>query len=213
MRQNLNHEDPDHLLLYHNDGLVLLLLGSVGVVAIGAGRRTASAKRSASPRTRRSRQRTSTIAVSSIDADRSQRSVTVLRARAPVFAQTSMGRRPPSAFASTMARAARRRRPRPGRSCRGRRVLGRLQGRGGAAPVALVAAADVGEDVREIRPFAAAVELEMAPAGPLLRGRGDEELHLGRGADHGADVAPVEHGARPWLAKVRCDASSASRTA
>ena len=44
--------------------------------------------------------------------------------------------------------------------------------------------------------LAPAQQLEVPAPGPLLGRRGDEELHVRVRADHGADVAPVEHGAR-----------------
>ena len=69
------------------------------------------------------------------------------------------------------------------------------QRRGGARAVAFVAAEDVGEDFRFVGALATSLQLESAAAGAHLGRRGDENLHVGVGADHGADVAAVEHGA------------------
>ena len=48
--------------------------------------------------------------------------------------------------------------------------------------------------------------------GPHLRRRGDENLHVGIGADHGADVAAIEHRAGRRRREIALEASSAART-
>jgi hypothetical protein len=51
------------------------------------------------------------------------------------------------------------------------------------------------EDRRLVDRCAGRRHLGGAAARTLLRRRHDEDLHVGRGADHGPDVAAVEHGA------------------
>src|SRR5215207_10707150 len=65
----------------------------------------------------------------------------------------------------------------------GDRVVGSAQGGGAARRVALVAAADLGEDAGVIGRLAALQKLVVAPPRPLLGGRRDEQLHIGVGAD------------------------------
>ena len=81
------------------------------------------------------------------------------------------------------------------------RVVGGLQRSGGAAHVAGVSRADVREDLGLVHLFAATAQFERPAPGALLgRGR-DVELHLGLGADHRADVAPVQHRAGSFARK------------
>ena len=54
---------------------------------------------------------------------------------------------------------------------------------------------DVGQDVGLVDALAPPAQFQGAAAGAHLGRGGDEDLHLGVGADHGADVAAVEHGA------------------
>ena len=62
-----------------------------------------------------------------------------------------------------------------------------------ALGVALVAAQDVGQHVLFANRLAALTHFPHAPGRPHLRGRGDEDLHLGAGRDHGPDIAAIEH--------------------
>ena len=54
-------------------------------------------------------------------------------------------------------------------------------------------AQDVGQDVRLVGGLAASAQLQRATLRADLRRRNDENLHVGVGADHRADVAAVEH--------------------
>jgi hypothetical protein len=75
------------------------------------------------------------------------------------------------------------------------RVLRRAQRSGGAARIARVPSADVGENRLEAAVLPLREKLAVPPLGPHLgRGR-HEQLDVGLRADHGADVAAVEHGA------------------
>src|SRR5829696_7917661 len=75
------------------------------------------------------------------------------------------------------------------------RVLGLAQRRGAAGRIALVAAADLGQDGLELGRLAAPAKLVAAAPRALLRACGHEQLGVGIRADDGADVAAVEHGA------------------
>ncbi len=75
------------------------------------------------------------------------------------------------------------------------RVGGRLQGGRRAIPVPFVALDDVGQNQRLVGRFAACARFERAAVGAHLRVGDDKNLHIGIRADHGPDVAPVEHGA------------------
>ena len=63
-----------------------------------------------------------------------------------------------------------------------------------------------------MRGHSALRELLEAPLGANLRRSGNEQLHVGVGRDHRADVAAVEHGAAGLRAKSCCRCSSAVRT-
>ena len=77
--------------------------------------------------------------------------------------------------------------------------VGRRQERGDRSfGVAFVAAQYVGENVGLLRALAVGAKLEEAAPRARLRLRGDEDLHVGAGADHRADVAAIEHCARPF---------------
>ena len=86
------------------------------------------------------------------------------------------------------------------------------QRRRGAVAIALVAGADVGEDVVEMDVEAHAPQFVEAAAGAHLGAGGDEQFRVGLGRDHGADVAAVEDGAALLVAKRRWRSSRASRT-
>src|SRR5690606_19928217 len=64
----------------------------------------------------------------------------------------------------------------------------------GAGAVAFVAAAQVGLDRLERVAFPARLQLLPAALRTGLHAGGDKQLHIGLGRDHGADIAPVEHG-------------------
>ena len=70
----------------------------------------------------------------------------------------------------------------------------RKRGRG-TVLVALVAAPDIGQHFCLGDADSGGLQLAIAAPRALLRGGGDEQLHVGIGADDGADVAAVEHGA------------------
>ena len=72
-------------------------------------------------------------------------------------------------------------------------VLGGPQRGDRPAAVPLVPAQDVGQDPGLVRRLPPAPQLRRAAAGPLLGAGGDENLNGRPRADHGADVAAVEH--------------------
>src|SRR5262249_2948254 len=74
------------------------------------------------------------------------------------------------------------------------RVFGHAKGRCGAALVALVAPPDIGEHLSFADRAAILDELEVTAPRALLGRGNDEQLHVGIGADDGADIATVEHG-------------------
>src|SRR5262245_22803780 len=74
-----------------------------------------------------------------------------------------------------------------------------FEGGGGAIAVALVAAEDVGKYVGLAHPVP---ELGRPPAGPHLRRRVDENLHVRVREDDGADVAAIEDGTGRGTAEI-----------
>src|SRR5580704_17443053 len=82
------------------------------------------------------------------------------------------------------------------------RVRGRLQGGGGAPGIALVATQEVVQYLLLVRLFAPRPQLQHAPLGAHLGAGNDEQLHVGAGGDHGADIAAIEHGAGGFHGKL-----------
>jgi len=72
-------------------------------------------------------------------------------------------------------------------------ILGLPEGCRRAAHVALVAPADVLKYGRLIDIAAGGAKFKRAPPRPGLRRGNDEDLHVRLGADHGSNVAAVEH--------------------
>ena len=85
-----------------------------------------------------------------------------------------------------------------GRCVEHHRVLRSLERGVAASGIARVAPADIGQDAFEGGSLAAPGQFLVAARRAHLRRRRDEELRPGARADHGADVAPVEHGAAGW---------------
>src|SRR3712207_9534942 len=73
------------------------------------------------------------------------------------------------------------------------RIRRRLQGGGAPVHVALVPAADIGQNGLVFHRLPPLQDLLVPAAGPPLRGSGDEELYVCVKANQGADVAAGEH--------------------
>ena len=76
------------------------------------------------------------------------------------------------------------------------RIRGGFQGRRGAILVTLVALEDIGQHRGLVGVLAPGSGLQGAAASPDLRVGNNENLHDGVRADHGSDVAAVQHRAR-----------------
>src|SRR6185437_9132970 len=75
------------------------------------------------------------------------------------------------------------------------RVAGGNQRRRLAHAVARVTRLHILKDAPVYRPPGLALQLPGPAGGPRFRGRRQEQLGVGVGADHGADISPIEHGA------------------
>src|SRR5580704_15443161 len=82
------------------------------------------------------------------------------------------------------------------------RVRRRLQGGGGPAGIALVAAQEVGQYLFLVRLFAPRPQLDDAAGGAHFGAGDDKQLYVGAGGDDGSDIAAVEHGAGRFHGKL-----------